>query len=358
MEFAHFSHVWAIEGMSPGDRFELLMREIELSDEVGFDYAFCVEHHFTRHESLMSSPSLFTAAAIQRTKRIRIGPMGYVAPLHQPLRLVEEAAILDQMSQGRFELGVVPGIAPHFFGPFSADFVNRRELTRELIELIKVAHSAEGAFSFKGEHIQLEDVEISTPPQQRPHPPIWWETRDPETLEYLAAEGFSAGYFVLMPRSDVAPRYREFLEHWKAAGHAHKPRLAYWSIVYVDETDEIALAKALPHALESLALFFSVGKGASQANTVKLFEDRGEPGAAELVKNLLDPDYLLENNLVFIGSPETVAQKIEAAAQEGVFNTLFCELNFGRLPEADLMRSIRLMGEEVIPKLRGVDVTE
>jgi alkanesulfonate monooxygenase SsuD/methylene tetrahydromethanopterin reductase-like flavin-dependent oxidoreductase (luciferase family) len=357
MEFAHFSHVWSIQGMSPGDRFELLMQELELCDEVGFDYAFCVEHHFTRHESLMSSPSLFTAAAIQRTKRIRLGPMGYVAPLYQPLRVIEEAAILDQMSQGRLELGVVPGISPHFFGPFSADFQNRRELTRELIELAKTAYCAEGAFSFKGKHIQLEDVEISTPPQQRPYPPIWWETRDPETLEYLAAEGFSAGYFVLMPRKEVAPRYRKFLEQWKAAGHAHKPRLAYWSIVYVDETDEAALAKALPHALEALSLFFTVGKGASQANTVKLFEGRGEHGAAELVQHLLDPDYLFDNNLIFIGSPDTVASKIEAAAQEGVFNTLFCELNFGQLPQQDLMRSIRLMGEEVIPKLRSVDPT-
>ena len=49
MEFAHFSHVWSIQGMSAAERFELLMQEVELSEEVGFDYAFCVEHHFTRH---------------------------------------------------------------------------------------------------------------------------------------------------------------------------------------------------------------------------------------------------------------------------------------------------------------------
>ena len=357
MQFAHFSHVWSIEGMSPADRFELLMQEIEVCDEVGFDYAFCVEHHFTPHESLMSSPSLFVAAAAQRTSRIRLGPMGYVAPLHQPLRLIEEAAILDQMSRGRLELGVVPGISPSFFAPFSADFPNRRELTQEIFELIKTAYAAKGPFSFTGDHIQLEDIELSTRPYQSPHPPLWWETRDPETLTYLAAEGFNAGYFVLMPRKEVAPRYRKFLEQWEQAGHSHRPRLGYWSLVYVDETDEIALEKALPQALEALSLFFSVGKGASQEGTVKLFEGRGEPGAAELVRHLLDPDYLLENNLIFIGSPDTVAAKIEAAAHEGVFNTLFCEMNFGRLQSDDMMRSMRLMGEEVIPRLRDVDPT-
>jgi alkanesulfonate monooxygenase SsuD/methylene tetrahydromethanopterin reductase-like flavin-dependent oxidoreductase (luciferase family) len=357
MEFAHFSHVWAIEGMSAADRYELLMQEIELCDELGFDYTFCVEHHFTPHESLISSPSLFTAAVAQRTKRIRLGPMGYVAPLYQPLRLVEEAAILDQMSRGRLELGIVPGISPYFFGAFEADFPNRREITHETIEFIKAAYAAKGEFSFQGEHIRVADIELSTRPAQLPHPPIWWETRDPETLTYLAAEGFNAGYFVLMPRPDVAPRYRRFLEQWEEAGHSHRPKLAYWSLVYVDETDEIAMKKALPHALEALSLFFSVGKGASQEGTVKMFEGRGEHGAAELVKHLLDPDYLEEKNLIFIGSPETVTRKIQAAAEEGVFNTLFCELNFGALPKDDLMQSIRRMGEQVIPDLRDFDPT-
>ena len=166
----------------------------------------------------------------------------------------------------------------------------------------------------------------------------------------------SAGYFLLMPRQDVAPCYREFLRLWKEAGHAHQPRLGYWSLVYVDQSDEIALEKALPHAMESLALLFSVGKGASQEGTAKMFEGRGEGGAAELVRNLTDRDYVLENDLIFIGSPETVAAKIEAAAQEGVFNMLFCEMNFGQLEESALMRSIRLMGESVIPRLRSCDI--
>ncbi|NQZ99817.1 MAG: LLM class flavin-dependent oxidoreductase, partial [Myxococcales bacterium] len=347
---------WSKRGMSPAQRFEQLLQEVELCDQVGFDYAFSVEHHFTRNESWMSSPSIFVAAAAQRTSRIRLGPMGYVVPLYQPLRLLEEAALLDQLCNGRFELGLVPGITPHFFGPFEADFPNRRELTRDLIELAKAAYGAEGEFSFQSEHIQIQDVELSVLPVQRPHPPIWWETRDPDTLEYVAAEGFSVGYFVLMPRQEVAPRYREFLRLWQKAGHAHRPRLGYWSLVYVGESDEAALATALPHAMEALSLFFSVGKGASQEGTVKMFEGRGESGAAELCRNLTDPDYVLDNDLIFIGSPDTVAAKIEKASQEGVFNTLFCEMNFGQLDQTDLMRSIGLMGESVIPRLRSCDI--
>ncbi len=357
MEFATFSHVWAKQAMAPGERFELLMRELELCDEVGFDYAFLVEHHFTPHESWMPSPSLAIAAAAGRTKRLRLGPMGYVAPLHQPLRLVEEVAVLDQLTGGRLELGVVPGISPYFFAPFDADFENRRELTREFVEFTVTAYAAEGEFEFEGEHIRQEPVRLGVRPQQRPHPPIWWETRDPETLAYLAQKGISTGYFIIMPRQEVAPRYREYLRLWNEAGHPRRPRMAFWSLVYVDETDEKALEKALPHALDAHSLFFSIGPNASQASYAELFEQRGEPGAAEIALNMTNPDFLLENDLVLIGSPDTVVSKIESAAREGFFNTLFCELNFGELPEDDLMRSIRLIGESVIPRLRDFDVT-
>jgi len=87
----------------------------------------------------------------------------------------------------------------------------------------------------------------------------------------------------------------------------------------------------------------------------KKFIGRGEPGASEIMANLFDADYLMKHELVFIGSPETVARKIQAAAQSGLFNVFMGEFNFSDLPEDDLMRSIRLFGEEVIPALRGYE---
>ncbi len=83
-----------------------------------------------------------------------------------------------------------------------------------------------------------------------------------------------------------------------------------------------------------------------------MFVGRGEPGASEIMQHLFDGDYLLKNDLVFIGSPATVAAKIRAAAEAGVFNVFMGEFNFSDLPEADVLRSIRLFGEQVIPALR------
>jgi alkanesulfonate monooxygenase SsuD/methylene tetrahydromethanopterin reductase-like flavin-dependent oxidoreductase (luciferase family) len=86
-----------------------------------------------------------------------------------------------------------------------------------------------------------------------------------------------------------------------------------------------------------------------------MFVGRGEPGASEIMQHLFDGDYLLKNDLVFIGSPQTVAAKIRAAAETGVFNVFMGEFNFADLPEDALLRSIRLFGEQVIPALRGFE---
>ena len=86
-----------------------------------------------------------------------------------------------------------------------------------------------------------------------------------------------------------------------------------------------------------------------------MFVGRGEPGASEIMQHLFDGDYLLKNDLVFIGSPDTVAAKIHVAAQAGVFNVFMGEFNFADLPQDDLLRSIRLFGEKVIPALRGYE---
>jgi alkanesulfonate monooxygenase SsuD/methylene tetrahydromethanopterin reductase-like flavin-dependent oxidoreductase (luciferase family) len=128
----------------------------------------------------------------------------------------------------------------------------------------------------------------------------------------------------------------------------------------VDETDGKAIDTALTRASRAYEGFLPppqpgetfAGRVATHA---KKFIGRGEPGASEIMANLFDPDYIMRNELVFIGSAETVAEKIQKAAQAGLFNTFLGEFNFSDLPESDLMRSIRLFGEKVIPALRAYE---
>ncbi len=360
MKFAHFSHVWAKPGMTPHQRYLQLWRELALCDALGFDYSFCVEHHFRPDESWMSSPSLYAVGAGAHTKRMRVGPMGYIVPLYHPLRLAEEIAIVDQMLGGRLELGLVPGISPDYFKPFGVDYNFRKSPTLEFVDYIRAAFGEKQPFSFHGDNHSTEAAELAVQPVQKPHPPLWMMSRDPQTLAFCAKNGINPGYFLVYPRADAAPRYRVFLEAWTKAGWAYKPKIAYCTIIYVDESDDRALDVALKRAARAYEGFLPRPKeGETFEERVrehaKKFIGRGEPGASEIMANLFDPDYLMKHDLVFIGSPETVAAKIRNTAETGVYNVCMGEFNFSDLPEADLMRSIRLFGEKVIPALRDYE---
>ena len=241
MKFAHFSHVWGKPNMTAHQRYEQLWRELALCDELGFDYSFCVEHHFRPDESWMSSPALYAVAGGARTKRLRVGAMGFVVPLHNPLRLAEEIAIVDQMLGGRFECGLVPGISPGYFTPFGIDYNFRKSPTFEFVHYLRAAYGDKQPFAFHGDNHKTDSALLAVQPVQKPHPPLWMMSRDPPTLEFCAKEGVNTGYFINFPRHEAGPRYQKFLAEWNAAGHPRKPNIAYSTVVYVDETDKKAL---------------------------------------------------------------------------------------------------------------------
>ncbi len=163
MKFAHFSHVWGKPNMTAHQRYEQLWRELELCDELGFDYSFCVEHHFRPDESWMSSPALYAVAGGARTKRLRVGAMGFVVPLHNPLRLAEEIAIVDQMLGGRFECGLVPGISPGYFTPFGIDYNFRKSPTFEFVHYLRAAYGDKQPFAFHGDNHNTDSALLAVP---------------------------------------------------------------------------------------------------------------------------------------------------------------------------------------------------
>ncbi len=359
MKFAHFSHVWSKPSLNPAQRYNQLWREIEICDNTGFDYAFCVEHHFRPDESLMSSPSLFATAAGLKTKNIRVGPMGYIVPLYNPLRLVEEIAIIDQMIDGRFELGIVPGVNPIYFEPFNIKYDKRKLPTLEFIEYMKKAFGKDSYFDFTGHSFNTKNARLSVKPLQKPHPPLWMQSRDSETLKYCAKHGINTGYFFVYPRNLAYKKYQQFLLDWNKNGWTQKPNIAYSTVVYVDESDQKAIDTALFRASRAYEGLLEPPEIGSFEQRVSNFEKRinlsKDKQTADLMKNIFNPEYILENDLMFIGSPKTVIRKLEAAAISGHFNTFFGEFNFSDLPEDDLMRSIKMFGESVIPKLKKLE---
>lgn len=364
MKFAHFTQTFPREGETAAQRFDLLWRELELCDETGFDYGFSSVHHFSR---LRPSTTVFCAAAAARTSRLRLGTMGYTVPLYDPMRIVEEVAILDNITHGRLEVGLATGVTPEEFRVYGGDWDNSHELATEAMFLIRKAFTSDKPFDFQGPFHQYDQVPMSVEPVQQPHPPIWLLSLQPEQLKAAAQEGVHTGYIFFRPRQDAAVYIRDYLQMWRQHGHQHGPNVCYVLFVYVDETDEAAVANGAQPIIDSMMTIYGRALGLDPSpereyyNTVPSSgDDQSQAfGHASIDhQKWLDFDYLHENDLVIVGSPETVARKLKSAAREGLFNVFCGEFNVGSLPEDDLMRSIRLFGTEVIPVLRDFDPVE
>ena len=116
-----------------------IIEQVEFADQIGIDYAWIVEHHFVRHGGLFPSNFAFLSYLAGRTKRIRLGTGATVLPLNDPVRVAEQAATLDQLSQGRFDFGVGRGFIRDEFDIFGVDMKESRERVEEGVELVKQA---------------------------------------------------------------------------------------------------------------------------------------------------------------------------------------------------------------------------
>ena len=208
MKFAHFTQTFPREGETAAQRFDLLWRELELCDETGFDYGFSSVHHFSR---LRPSTTAFCAAAAARTSRLRLGTMGYAVPLYDPIRIVEEVAILDNITHGRLEVGLATGVTPEEFRVYGGDWENSHELATEAMFLLRKAFTSSKPFDFQGPFHQYEQVPLSVDPLQQPHPPIWLLSLEPEQLKASSQEGAHTGYIFFRPRQDAARSIRDYL---------------------------------------------------------------------------------------------------------------------------------------------------
>jgi alkanesulfonate monooxygenase SsuD/methylene tetrahydromethanopterin reductase-like flavin-dependent oxidoreductase (luciferase family) len=139
-------------------------------DRLGYDGVGFNEHHCSPY-GLMNSPNLLAAAAAQRTKRLKLLIYGNLLPLHEPLRLAEELAMLDCMSNGRLISGFARGI-PREYQVHNVPLSQSRDRFEEAFEIITRAWTEE-IFSYEGNFWSYKDVAMWPRPVQQPHPPIW-----------------------------------------------------------------------------------------------------------------------------------------------------------------------------------------
>ena len=148
MRFGFFDQLPCAPGYSEPQRYKDIIAQIELGDAVGFDTAWLGEIHFIREFSILADPLMVLAAAAQRTSRIRLGTAVILLPLHSPIKIAEEAAIADILSDGRLEFGVGRGIARHY-ASYGIPPEESRGRFDEALEFILAAWTSD-SFPFTG----------------------------------------------------------------------------------------------------------------------------------------------------------------------------------------------------------------
>ena len=327
-------------GLEVADLYEQRMRLLEYADEAGFYCYHLAEHHATPL-SMAPSPNLFLAAAAQRTHRIRLGALVYLLPLYNPLRLTQEICMLDHLSRGRLELGVGRGVSAYELAFYNVDREKSRDMFREALDAI-LSGLSQGIVSSRGEYFSFDDVPVHMKPMQRPYPPLWYPTDNPDSIRWLAQEGINT-----ITHYPPLPVVRELFDLYKAEWQAHRdkenrlnahvpdPKYGIVRHVYVAETDSRALEEAKKGFSDFVQNFnylrVSHGDTSGRAEYLADFEGRMAEG------------------LHIVGSPDTVREQVKDQVNATGCNYFVGSFFFGSLSFEQTMNSIRLFAQEVMP---------
>ena len=343
---------------APPDRTAtwVLTDEVEqmvLSEQLGFDSVWLTEHHYADY-GISSAPSVLLATVAARTQRITLGMAVYVLPFHHPLRLAEETATLDILSNGRLVVGLGRGNRALEFLGHGVPQDESRTRMEEGVEVLRRAWT-EDRVTFQGQYWQLDGIPVFPKPRTQPHPPLAFAVSSTESLEWAGAHGFpimSSGLFT--PLAATLTQRATYLAALQQAGHSEQAisdLLAQWVVtkhVYVAPTDAQARAEAKDAELWFLDAYARSVDPAGLRGISDSVRAAAEATAART--RALTWDALVDDCLL-IGSPVTVRQKALELREAGV-GELVCWMNFGGLDPERARRSMRLFADEVLPALR------
>jgi alkanesulfonate monooxygenase SsuD/methylene tetrahydromethanopterin reductase-like flavin-dependent oxidoreductase (luciferase family) len=321
--------------------FEEGVEQIQYSEALGFDYCLIAEHHFTTYGN-SPAPLLQALYIGQRTRRLKIGTAAVILPVWQPLRLAEEIAVLDNLIDGRFLCGIGRGYQPYEMAGFGGSVAESRQRFRETLEVLLKAWTHDESFTYEGEFVRIATpVTVFPKPLQRPYPPLLLMGTSVDSMQVAAQLDMLPFSSAMMGWEGVRAQFGALVHAQAALG---KPltglRLGLQCMTHVAPTDEEA-AEALRYVRWQTRAQRGLNRQAVRHGRVDASPYAGE----------LDDQALLDR--LFVGSPATVIAKFQRAASVGVTH-ISNWMMFGGIEHEKLMRSIRLMGEEVIPALREV----
>ncbi len=325
------------------EAYRAMIERLEYVEELGFDWVSVSEHHYSPR-ILSPSPIVSAAFIAARLKRITIALLGPIVPHHNPVRVAEELAMLDTLSQGRLVVGLLRGTTNEAM-TYNLNPQEARERTDEGMELILKAWTEPQPFGWQGRHFQYRTVSIWPRPLQQPHPPTFALGTSREACEFAGRHhlgcGVSYGPFEVMAKA--TRYYRE-----QCARHGWEPspeQIVYRANMLLADTDE-----------EAHALLEGQPKGAPFAmragvrNAILAVESRNIAGEARTpnVGGGALPT-------TFIGSPDTVVEQVRRCREVIGAGVIDLSLHPPGSRDLDpLMRALELFGKKVLPRIREI----
>jgi natural product biosynthesis luciferase-like monooxygenase protein len=329
---------------------------LRAAEDLGFDSVWPAEHHFSEYGYCVST-AVMLAALVPVTRRIRLGTGIVVLPFHNPIRVAEEFALLDLMSDGRVDLGVGRGYQPHEFRGYGVDQTKSRGMFNEAIEIILQAWTQERV-NYSGVHYQVKDVPVRPKPLQKPHPPVWMAALSPESFVQAGRKGFNllcAPVFGFGGTSGVEnlANYRQALR--QAGYDPATKQIAALCMIYAAETAEQAardFADPVIWYYRTFSKYIAPPPGEPPVKTYEPYVGVRDMAAA------VTWEQLQQAGAVVCGTPDQCVERIRQLHDMFGFTTLLCWTRLGGLDHRKVIRSMELMQKHVIPELRDLAPSE
>jgi alkanesulfonate monooxygenase SsuD/methylene tetrahydromethanopterin reductase-like flavin-dependent oxidoreductase (luciferase family) len=347
MRLAIWSTTTPRENSTYPEMFRRQLEEVELAERIGIDQIWFFEHHLAP-TAPVPSPNLLIAASARTTRHIRFGSMVNILPFRHPLIVAEEAAMLDNLTDGRLDMGLGRGLRPPEFDAFGIDQQQSREMFLESFAIIRRVWADEN-FVHRGKYWTVQkDAPLSPPLVQHPHPPFLVSAQSEESLRWAARHDIPFAQIdsmVEQARRDQA-LYREVQT---AHGHPPAPRLYLMREIYVADSDRHARSEAEPYLLQYWELWNRYTQFTHSGRLPQSYDfwRRQAP-----MLHAMRFDEIVANDMVILGSPETVADAILRLAGQLDLQGLAMIFKLGAMPYDMVERSMTTFGEEVVPRIR------
>ena len=219
MDFGVFLDFAARKGATPNDIFKESFKLVDLAEQSGLDTVWLGESHFNPNRSVLSAPTVVASSIATRTKRLRVGNAVQVLPLISPLRIAEEAATVDQVSEGRFEFGVGRSGNAKAYEIMGIPYEESPARFQEALDIILEAWKGE-TFSYHGKFNHIDDATITPGTYQKPRPTVRLASTQEDSFARVGRLGFPIFLSVRgMDVNELENNLKDYHKAWREAGH-------------------------------------------------------------------------------------------------------------------------------------------